>query len=88
MACRLDSAHAPRCLGLHASSVLLAELDAAECAHANSGDEEAAPDAGDGESDERYFSKALAGYDERCSFLCCGGGGCCCLRVGVGGSSS
>lgn len=46
----LDGAHAPCCLGPHTSSVLFAELNAAESAHANRGDEESTPDAGDGES--------------------------------------
>lgn len=50
MQMQLDGAYTPRCLGLHASSVLFAELDTAKCAHADGGDEEAAPDAGNGET--------------------------------------
>lgn len=69
---QLDSAHAPRQLGLHTASVLLAELDATECACTNYEEEKSGPDTGDGESDQRDLSQGLSWYHEGGGTLCCG----------------
>jgi hypothetical protein len=80
----LDGSHAPSRLGPHTSAVLLAELNTAVCAAANSDEEAETPDAGDDHTDRGDLADGLAGDDEWRGRLNGSRSGGCGLRVNVG----